>query len=63
MNIQDCIKFTSENHMVIFRISHGQAHFWTMENNLKPKDIINFQGQNSIIVETHGGASLTAVRL
>src|ERR1035437_4377959 len=29
-------------HMVIFRISHGQAHFWTMENNLKPKDIINF---------------------
>lgn len=28
--------------LVIFRISHGQAHFWTMENNLKPKEIIEF---------------------
>ena len=28
--------------LVIFRISHGQAHFWTMENNLKPKEIITF---------------------
>jgi uncharacterized pyridoxamine 5'-phosphate oxidase family protein len=28
--------------MVIFRFNHGQAHFWTMENNLKPKEIINF---------------------
>jgi uncharacterized pyridoxamine 5'-phosphate oxidase family protein len=28
--------------LIIFRISHGQAHFWTMENNLKPKEIINF---------------------
>jgi pyridoxamine 5'-phosphate oxidase len=28
--------------MVIFRINHGQAHFWTMENNLKPKEVINF---------------------
>ena len=34
---------TIESHtLVIFRISHGQAHFWTMENNLKPKEIINF---------------------
>jgi pyridoxamine 5'-phosphate oxidase len=28
--------------LIIFRIAHGQAHFWTMENNLKPKEIINF---------------------
>ncbi|MEK6646889.1 MAG: pyridoxamine 5'-phosphate oxidase family protein [Candidatus Firestonebacteria bacterium] len=28
--------------LIIFRISKGKAHFWTMENNLKPKDIINF---------------------
>jgi len=28
--------------LVIFKISHGQAHFWTMENNLKPKEIIAF---------------------
>ena len=28
--------------LIIFRISHGQAHFWTMENNLKPKEIIEF---------------------
>jgi pyridoxamine 5'-phosphate oxidase len=28
--------------LIIFRISHGQAHFWTMENNLKPKEFINF---------------------
>ncbi|BDX37076.1 pyridoxamine 5'-phosphate oxidase [Tenuifilaceae bacterium CYCD] len=28
--------------LVIFRISNGQAHFWTMENNLKPKEIITF---------------------
>lgn len=26
----------------VFRISHGEAHFWTMENNLKPKELINF---------------------
>jgi pyridoxamine 5'-phosphate oxidase len=26
----------------IFRIAHGEAHFWTMENNLKPKEIITF---------------------
>lgn len=28
--------------LIIFRISHGEAHFWTMENNLKPKEIIKF---------------------
>jgi pyridoxamine 5'-phosphate oxidase len=28
--------------LIIFRIAHGQAHFWTMENNLKPKEIISF---------------------
>ncbi|NMB72460.1 MAG: pyridoxamine 5'-phosphate oxidase [Bacteroidales bacterium] len=28
--------------LIIFRIAHGQAHFWTMENNLKPKEIITF---------------------
>jgi pyridoxamine 5'-phosphate oxidase len=28
--------------LIIFRIAHGQAHFWTMEDNLKPKEIIEF---------------------
>jgi uncharacterized pyridoxamine 5'-phosphate oxidase family protein len=28
--------------LVIFRIAHGKAHFWTMENNLKPKEYIEF---------------------
>lgn len=28
--------------LVLFRIAHGQAHFWTMENNLEPKEIIEF---------------------
>ena len=28
--------------LVIFRMAHGQAHFWTMENNLKPKEFIEF---------------------
>lgn len=28
--------------LVIFRIAHGNAHFWTMENNLKPKEMIVF---------------------
>ena len=28
--------------LVLFRIAHGEAHFWTMENNLKPKEIIIF---------------------
>ena len=26
----------------LFRIAHGEAHFWTSENNLKPKEIIKF---------------------
>jgi pyridoxamine 5'-phosphate oxidase len=28
--------------LVLFRLAHGKAHFWTMENNLKPKEIIEF---------------------
>ena len=28
--------------LVIFKIPHGLAHFWTMENNLKPKHFICF---------------------
>jgi uncharacterized pyridoxamine 5'-phosphate oxidase family protein len=28
--------------LIIFRIPHGQAHFWTMETNLLPKEIIEF---------------------
>jgi len=28
--------------LVLLRIGHGQAYFWTMENNLKPKEIIEF---------------------
>jgi pyridoxamine 5'-phosphate oxidase len=28
--------------LIIFRIPHGHAHFWTMENNLKPKRILCF---------------------
>jgi len=28
--------------LVIFRIAHGEAHFWTMRANLKPKEIIRF---------------------
>ncbi len=28
--------------LIIFRIPHGKAHFWTMENNLKPKEYIEF---------------------
>jgi len=28
--------------LILFRISHGCAHFWTMENNFKPKEIIEF---------------------
>ncbi len=28
--------------LILFRIAHGEAHFWSMENNLKPKDIIKF---------------------
>jgi uncharacterized pyridoxamine 5'-phosphate oxidase family protein len=28
--------------LFLFRVRHGKAHFWTMENNLKPKEIIEF---------------------
>jgi len=28
--------------LILFRISHGKAHFWNMENNLKPKEYIDF---------------------
>jgi pyridoxamine 5'-phosphate oxidase len=28
--------------MVIFRIAHGKAHFWTMDKNLAPKEYIEF---------------------
>lgn len=28
--------------LTIFKISHGKAHFWKMENNLKPKEYIGF---------------------
>jgi pyridoxamine 5'-phosphate oxidase len=28
--------------LIIFRIPHGEAHFWTMETNLRPKGIIKF---------------------
>jgi len=28
--------------LVLYRIAHGQAHFWTMESNLKPKEYIEF---------------------
>ncbi|MBZ9571345.1 pyridoxamine 5'-phosphate oxidase family protein [Methanobrevibacter sp. TMH8] len=28
--------------LFLFRIHHGKAHFWTMETNLLPKEIIEF---------------------
>ena len=28
--------------LIIFRIAHGQAHFWSMETNLKPKEVLEF---------------------
>ena len=28
--------------LVLFRIAHGKAYFWTMEKNLDPKEIIEF---------------------
>ena len=28
--------------LILFRIAHGQAYFWTMENNIKPKEFIQF---------------------
>ena len=35
-------KMIENSGLILFRISHGVANFWTMENNLKPKEIINF---------------------
>jgi pyridoxamine 5'-phosphate oxidase len=28
--------------LILFKIAHGKAHFWTLENNLKPKEMIEF---------------------
>ncbi len=28
--------------LIVFRLEHGHAHFWTMEDNLKPKQMIEF---------------------
>lgn len=28
--------------LVMFRIAHGSVHFWTMQTNLEPKDIVSF---------------------
>ncbi len=28
--------------LILFKITHGKAHIWTMENNLKPKEWILF---------------------
>jgi pyridoxamine 5'-phosphate oxidase len=28
--------------LIIFKIAHGKAHFWTMETNFKPKEYIEF---------------------
>jgi uncharacterized pyridoxamine 5'-phosphate oxidase family protein len=28
--------------LILFRIVHGKAHFWTMESNMGPKEIIEF---------------------
>jgi uncharacterized pyridoxamine 5'-phosphate oxidase family protein len=28
--------------LIIFRVSKGQAHFWTIQDNLKPKQMIKF---------------------
>ena len=28
--------------LIVFRVPHGEAHFWTMDNNLEPKEFIKF---------------------
>jgi pyridoxamine 5'-phosphate oxidase len=28
--------------LILIRIAHGKAHFWTMDSNLKPKEFIEF---------------------
>jgi pyridoxamine 5'-phosphate oxidase len=35
-------KMIDSSGLIIFRIAHGIANFLTMENNLKPKESINF---------------------
>jgi uncharacterized pyridoxamine 5'-phosphate oxidase family protein len=32
----------ADERLFIFRVSSGEAHFWTWENNLAPKEIIKF---------------------
>ena len=32
--------------LIIFKISKGQATFWNMANNLKPKEYIEFYAKN-----------------
>lgn len=35
--------FSSEStDLILFRIAKGNAHFWTMQNNFKPKEYIEF---------------------
>lgn len=33
---------TKSRGLILFKIAHGKAHFWTMENNLSAKEIIKF---------------------
>ena len=35
-------KVSESADLIAFRISHGTANFWTMENNIKPKESFNF---------------------
>ena len=28
--------------LIMFRIAHGSAYFWTMQTNLRPKEIVSF---------------------
>ena len=36
------IKSPEDPNLIIYRIKSGTAYFWTMENNLKPKEYIRF---------------------
>ena len=36
------IKTADNSEFIVFRIAHGSTHFWTMENNLLPKETIDF---------------------
>jgi pyridoxamine 5'-phosphate oxidase len=33
---------SASDRLIIFRIAHGKAHFWTMEENLNPKKFLEF---------------------